>query len=393
MKSLVAALGVAQIVSWGTLFYAIGVLGAPMAREFHVSELFVFGAFTAGLLVSGTLSPVMGRLVDRRGGRFVLSLGSVLAFTASAMLALAPNAAVMAAGWLTAGAAMAACLYDPAFATLSQHAGPGYRRAVTTLTLFGGLASTVFWPLSQFLLQEWGWRAAFAAYAALHVLVCLPIHWLAVPSGPRKPAPRSGSQPPVVSVAFGDPRLHWLSACFAIATFVFAVVAVHMVGLLTTAGLTPTQAVGVAMIVGPAQVAGRVVEMGFASRVRAVSVGYASFVLMGLALAALIAVHGMGAMAIVFVLAYGCSNGVLTIVKGTAPSELFGHVGLGRLLGHLSRASLYARAIAPAAYSAVLAAGFTRNAALGVLIVLAFAGVATFAIATRLPPARIPASG
>src|SRR5205085_5281378 len=140
MAPLVTALGIAQIVSWGTLFYAIGVLGPAMRRDLGVSELFLFGVFSAALLVSGTLAPLMGRLIDRRGGRFVLSLGSVLGATACALLAAAPNAAVMAAGWLVAGAALAACLYDPAFATLSQHAGPRYRRALTALTLFGRFA-------------------------------------------------------------------------------------------------------------------------------------------------------------------------------------------------------------------------------------------------------------
>src|SRR5438874_4623659 len=182
MAPLVTALGIAQIVSWGTLFYAIGVLGPAMRRDLGVSELFLFGVFSAALLVSGTLAPLMGRLIDRRGGRFVLSLGSVLGATACALLAAAPNAAVMAAGWLVAGAAMAACLYDPAFATLSQHAGARYRRAVTALTLFGGFASTVFWPLSLLLLEAWGWRATWAIYAGLHLALCLTIHLAFIPA-------------------------------------------------------------------------------------------------------------------------------------------------------------------------------------------------------------------
>ncbi len=387
MKTVVAALGVAQIISWGTLFYAIGVLGAPMAHELGVSQLFVFGAFTAGLLVSGTVAPLMGRLVDQRGGRFVLSLGSVLAFVANALLAAAPNAAVMAAGWLVAGAAMAACLYDPAFATLSQIAGAGYRRAVTALTLFGGFASTVFWPLSQLLLAGWGWRGAFAAYAALHLLACLPIHRFSLPAV-RAPGHRAEAPVEPPSPAFGDARLPWLTACIALASFVFAVIAVHIVNLLVAARLTAAQAVAVSMLVGPAQVLGRIVEMAFGPRVRPVHVGFAALVLMLVALATLLAVDGMGAMAIAFVTAYGVGNGLFTIVKGTAPAELFGHRGLGRLLGHLSRASLYARAIAPAAYSAVLALGLTRNAAIGVLVMLGVAGLALFALTTRGPTAR-----
>jgi MFS family permease len=382
LAPLVSALGIAQIVSWGTLFYAIGVLGKPMCAELGVTELFLFSAFTAGLLVSGTLAPVMGRQIDRRGGRFVLCTGSLLGVAAMALLAVSVHPAMMVGGWLLAGAAMAACLYDPAFATLSVHTGARYRRAVTALTLFGGFASTVFWPLSHLLLEAWGWRATFAIYAGLHLFLCFPIHRLFVPAHllgtPGAPAPADTRSP-----GFGDPRLRWLTLSFGLATFVFGVIAVHLISLLTTAGLTAAQAVTVSMLVGPMQVAGRIIELGFAGRVRAVTVGLVSFALMLLALVALISVEGFGIAAIVFVVAYGCGNGVLTIVKGTAPVELFGREGIGGLLGHLSRAGLYAKAIAPASFSALLTFGLTRNAALAALAGISLAGMGSYFAAIR----------
>ncbi|MDQ3026122.1 MAG: MFS transporter [Pseudomonadota bacterium] len=384
LAPFITALGVAQIISWGSLFYAIGVLGPAMRRDLGVSELFLFSAFTAGLLLSGTIAPAMGRLIDRRGGRFVLSLGSVLAVIAMALLATAPNAAVMVAGWLVAGAAMAACLYDPAFATLSQHTGTRYRRAVTALTLFGGFASTVFWPLSHILMEAWGWRVTFGIYAGLHLFLCLPIHQLFVPKHSHLTQSESAAKSAEVSPGLSDPRLLWLTASFAIATFIFAVIAVHLIQLLTTAGLTPAQAVTVSMLVGPMQVAGRIIEFGFAGRVRAVTVGIVAFGLMLLALVALISVEGFGIAAIVFVIAYGCGNGVLTIVKGTAPVELFGREGLGGLLGYLSRAGLYAKAVAPASFSALITFGLTRNAALASLAALSVAGMGTYVLATRI---------
>ncbi len=386
LAPLVCALGIAQIISWGSLFYAIGVLGPPMRAELGVSELFLFGAFTAGLLVSGTLAPVAGRAIDRRGGRLVLSIGSCLGVLALAMLAAAPNAAVMVAGWLVAGASMAACLYDPAFATLSQHAGTRYRRAVTALTLFGGFASTVFWPLSHLLHEAWGWRTTFAAYAAMHLFICLPIHAVLVPARWRVKSFEEEEGPPPEPRG-NQARLRWLTVSFALATFVFGVIAVHLIGLLTAGGLTEAQAVTISMLVGPLQVAGRVVELGFSRHVRAVTVGLAAFALMVLSLLALIGVDGFGAAAIVFVAAYGLGNGVLTIVKGTAPAELFGHRGLGALLGRLSRAGLYAKAFAPASFSALLAVGLTRNMSLATLVAISLAGLATFAMASRSAPA------
>jgi predicted MFS family arabinose efflux permease len=303
-----------------------------------------------------------------------------------AALAAAPNAAFMVVGWLVAGAAMAACLYDPAFATLAQHTGPRYRKAVTALTLFGGFASTVFWPLSHLLLEAWGWRMTFAIYAAMHVFLCLPIHRLFVPKHSHVTKPDVAAPPPAaseVSPGLSDPRLKWLTLSFAMATFIFGVIAVHLINLLTTAGLTAAQAVTISMLVGPMQVAGRIIELGFSGRVKAVTVGVVAFGLMMLALLALISVEGFGIAAIVFVIAYGCGNGVLTIVKGTAPVELWGRTGLGGLLGHLSRYGLYAKSIAPAAFSGMLAFGLSRNASLGILAALAVLGMTSYGLATR----------
>jgi MFS family permease len=379
---LVAALGVAQIVSWGTLFYAIGVLGSAMERDLGLTSLFVFGAFTAGLLISGVLAPIAGRAVDSRGGRVVLSMGSILGAIAMAILAVAPNAPVMILGWLVAGAAMAACLYDPAFATLSQHAGERYRWSVTALTLWGGFASTVFWPLSQVLMAAFGWRATFAIYAALNGLLCLPIHLWLVPKRPPVVEPRSSEVREEIPVR-RDPRLKWINAALAIATFVFGVFAVHMINLLTASGLTASQAVALSVLVGPMQVAGRIVEMAFARRVNPVRVGYVSFGLMLATTLALASVSGMGVAAVLFVVAHGCGNGLLTVVRGTAPAELFGRQGLGALLGHLSRSASFAKALAPAAWSALLAIGLARDAALGVLFAIGIGATASYWKAVR----------
>lgn len=380
---LVTALGIAQLVSWGTLFYAIGVLGPAMRSDLGVSELFLFGAFTAGLLVSGTLSPLVGRWVDKRGGRFVLALGSALAATAMALLAMASHSAILVLGWMTAGAAMAACLYDPAFATLSQHAGSRYRKAVTAITIWGGLASTVFWPLSHVLMDAWGWRATFGIYAGLHLFLCLPIHLLFVPRRVRVAHADEAVSEAEVSHPPEGARLHWLTAGFAIASFVSAVVAVHVVNLLVAGGLTQAQAVMLAMLIGPMQVAGRIAEFGFAARVGAAGLGHAALGLMFLAVAALLAVDGFGVAAVLFVTAYGCGNGIFTIVRGTAPAELFGRQGLGAVLGYLARAGLYSRALAPASFSGMLAIGLTRNAALAALAAFALAALASYSLAFR----------
>ena len=216
---------------------------------------------------------------------------------------------------------------------LAAHRASAIARAVTALTLFGGFASTVFWPLSHLLLEAWGWRVTFGIYAGLHLFLCLPIHRLFVPKHSRiTPATRAARRRRGASRrASRDPRLVWLTAELrASPPSSSRVIAVHLISLLTTAGLTAAQAVTISMLVGPMQVAGRIIELGFSGRVRAVTVGLVAFALMLLALVALISVEGFGIAAIVFVIAYGCGNGVLTIVKGTAPVELFGPRGPGR---------------------------------------------------------------
>ncbi|HEY2629128.1 MAG TPA: MFS transporter [Usitatibacter sp.] len=382
MMGLVGALGVGQIISWGSLYYAIGVLGPPMRTELGVSELFLFGSFTAGLLVCGALAPTAGRAIDRLGGRKVLPLGSVVGALSMLVLAAANGPIVVVVGWALAGASMAATLYDPAFATLSQHAGERYRRAVTALTLLGGFASTVFWPLSHVLLESFGWRTAFAIYAALHLLVCLPIHAFVIPRRARPLVETNSTREQGErSPAFGQPALAWLNASFAIANLVVGVIAVHMVGLLTGAGLTDGQAVGISVLMGPMQVAGRIIEISFLRHVQATVVGIFAFALIIAAIAMLAGVSGGGVLAVMFVVAYGSGNGIFTIVRGAAPAEMYGSAGLGELLGYLSRTSSYARALGPATYPGMLALGLGEQVSMIALAILMLAGLACYCTA------------
>ncbi len=194
----IAALGVAQIISWGTLFYTIAVMGAAMRADTGVSDTLLFGAFSAGLFLSGAASPAVGRWIDAGHARSALAAGSCVGALALAILASAQGPVTLFAGWIVAGAAMALTLYDPAFAVLHAISGTSYRRAVTVLTLFGGFASTVFWPLSLWLQEAYGWRAAFGVFAAMHVVVCLPLHLLAVPRSVRadSASPKASSPSP-----------------------------------------------------------------------------------------------------------------------------------------------------------------------------------------------------
>jgi len=345
----IAALGVAQIVSWGTLYYTIAVLGAPMRAELGVGDMLLFGAFSAGLFVSGAASPLVGRLIDAGRAREVLGAGSVVGALALVALALAQGPVSVCAGWILAGVAMALCLYDPAFATLHHISGIHYRRAITALTLFGGFASTVFWPASQWLSDAVGWRATFAVYAVLHVAVCLPLHLMAIPRGARHaetaPPPAAAEAPHVTAAA--RRTFMWLAIALAGAAFIASAVTAHLIGFMTTAGIPAGDAVLIGALFGPMQVAGRIAEFSHGRHLRPRTVGTLAFVLLALALALLTQMRGSTAAAVGFALLYGVSNGVMTIVRGTVPAELFGRREFGTLLGRLAQPQLIARAVAP----------------------------------------------
>src|SRR5678815_637716 len=196
---IVSLLGIAQIISWGSLYYTLTVLAAPIRQELGFNDLIIFGAFTLGQLLSGVAAPRVGRQVDKAGGRNVMMLGSFTAALALVVVAAAREPILFTLGWILVGLAMTACLYEPAFASLYQIAPDRYRRSVTGLTLFGGFASTVFWPLSHALAEAYGWRATLLIFAALHLLICVPIHRLALPArlagnvAKKSAAPGSGS--------------------------------------------------------------------------------------------------------------------------------------------------------------------------------------------------------
>jgi MFS family permease len=387
----VVLLGVAQIVSWGTLYYAIGVLGAPMRASLGVGEITLFSGFSGGLLLSGLLAPAVGRAIDARGGRGVLTLGSLLGAMAMALLAVASNAAMLVGGWLLAGIASTAALYDAGFATLHNFAGPRFRRAITLMTLLGGFASTVFWPLSRYLLETLGWREAFAVYAVLHLAIALPIHLATVPRGTAGDGAADAGDLPSERLPMTAP-MRWLAAAMAITSFVAVAVSAHLMTMLGDSGLPARDAVLIGAMIGPMQVAGRLIEYGAARNVAATTTGTFAFALMAVALGVLTQVRGTWIVALAFAVCYGWANGVFTIVRGTVPRALFGARGYGNLLGRLARPRVFASAVAPVTLSVVQTAGASREFAPCVLAALGVAALVAYQRALALA-VRVKESG
>lgn len=352
----VSLLGITQIISWGSLMYSVAVLAQPMATSLGMSTTTVFGAFSLSLGASGLASRAVGRAIDRFGGGAVMSAGSVASAIALTMIALAQGPLLLFAGWLLAGVAMAATLYDASFPTLSQFAGARYRQALTALTLFGGFASTVFWPLSWYLDGTVGWRLALAAFALMHLLICLPIHRFGLPRERIAVPPADGSD----ATSTGHQRRRtflWLAAAFTVASFVISATAAHGVGALMASGLDSGTAILAASLIGPMQVAGRILEFVFARGVAASRVGLAAFAMMLLAMLLLWLAGLSPWLAFAFACAYGLSNGVMSIVRGTVPAELFGREGYGALMGQIAQPAFLAKAAAPILVATLISNG------------------------------------
>jgi predicted MFS family arabinose efflux permease len=366
LSSLVLALGIAQIISWGSLYYTIAVVGAAMQRDLAVSPTMLFGAFTLSLLTSGLVAPLVGRLIDEWGGRRVLCTGSVVGCFALLLMAASQGPVSLLVASAACGIAMAVCLYEATFVTLNQVAGSRYRTAVTAVTLFGGFASTAFWPLSHWLLELVGWRWTMLLYAGLQLGVCLPLHRLILPKRSRMRLSQSTTlaQPIENFPPAHGTRYNYLAIGFAVGSFVLSALSIHIIGLLKDSGMTTSEAVWVAAVIGPVQVLVRLMEFVFARHIGPVGVGASSFLLMAMATLALYFVDGYSPLAFVAVAIYGASNGIMTIVRGTVPAVLFGQESYGTLLGRLARPAFVARALAPFAFSAVMTLGLMRGDAI-----------------------------
>ncbi len=266
-RVVITALGITQILAWGSTYYLLAVLAKPIAQETGWPFALVVGGFSVGVLVSGLVSPRVGRTIDRLGGRLVLAASSVLIAAGQALLALATSPHLYMLAWIVIGAGMGAGLYDAAFGTLGRLYGERARRAITTLALWGGFASTVCWPLSAYLVEALGWRGACLVYAGIQIAVALPMHLLLMPRTPPARAASAtgvGTDAPVNGFRRRALLLH--GSVLVLAAMTSSVISVHLLTLLQARGVELATAVALGALIGPAQVASRVLEMTVGTR-------------------------------------------------------------------------------------------------------------------------------
>lgn len=400
---VIGVLGVGQVLVWGSTYYLPAVLAKPTAEATGWPLPWVIGGLSLGLLVSGLVSPKVGSLIEHRGGRPVLMASAVLSAIGLAGLAAAPGLPVFLLAWLVLGVAMGAGLYDPAFATLGRLYRQDARSAITSLTLIAGFASTVCWPLSALLLQHFGWRGTCLGYAVLQLVVVLPLYGVGLPrearqtAGPsrlaRGPSGQGGARSATASgrapFATSDRRPgDWLlfllvAVSQTLASVIPAIVSVHLLTILQQRGVGLDAAVALGTLVGPCQVAARLIDLMCGRLVHPVWEMLLASVLVVLGLGLL--ASGAGAVWIGLVL-YGAGVGLRSIVRGTLPLALFGAAGYARRMGRLALPMLLVQAAAPSAGALLL----QHAGAGGILAALFWVAVVTLAAGAVLIPFARP---
>lgn len=384
------ALGVTQVIGYGTIYYSFSVLAPAIGREFNWSSEWVYAALTVALLAGGLLAPVAGHLADRFGATRVMTLGSVAAALTLVAAALSANGFVYAGALVAMEVASSFVLYSTAFAALVQLAGQNAQRSITHLTLIAGFASTIFWPITSVLLEHTDWRTVYLVFAALNLLVCAPLHWwlgrLPRDDGGRVPSAGGTAPPPASSTLVGQNRsigFALMMLGFAIEGFILAAILMQIIPLLTGLGLESDMLL-ITTLFGPAQVLSRLTNMVLGRNLLSTRLAIIAAALPPLALAvvALTAPSLLGS--VLFAVLFGLGSGLTSIVAGSLPLQLLGRENYGARLGWLSSARQVASAISPFCL-ALMMTGFGITGALWIMSILGLISTLTFVAVAALP--------
>lgn len=382
----IGILAVTQVVSWGALYYAFTIVAPDIQRDLALAPELVFGAFSWALLVAGLAATPAGILLDRYGGRTVMAAGSLLSALGLGWLSHCSGVVSYYLAWTLIGLAMALTLYEAAFATINRKLDTGSRQAISSLTLFGGFASTVFWPLTAALHTAIGWRDTYLCYGAVQLLVCMPLH-LSLGSDPAHSVQQelAGIRPGhTLAQAVRHPAFWTLALAFSANTFIFSAMAVHLIPLLQELGQSADAAVLLAALIGPMQVLGRVGEMTLARNTAPQTVGKLSFAMLPVALLVLVLCGSQAWTAALFCVLYGLSNGILTIVRGAIPQALFGREHYGAIAGAMAGPSLLSKAAGPLVAAAILRHDGGLTVLLSVLLAISVVSLAFYLLAVTM---------
>ncbi len=366
LRLTLSALGIAQIVNWGVLYYTLALIGPHIHEETGWSESFVYSGFAVATVVTGLLAPLSGQAIDRLGGGPVMLTGTLLGAFGMALLSFSHDWTLYLAAWAVIGAGMSACLYDSAFAAIARLAGTATRQSISLVTLIAGFASTVSWPATYFLLRFFNWREVALIDAGLMISISLPCLYIglkapavadhsSVLEKDRTTTPAVNYLQPMIPETLFPLAMTLFSIVITALGFVANALSVHVITLFQRLEIDPGSAILAGVLIGPAQVGARVLELVFGRRLSAIGLGLVPVILMPVAFAIPLVLGSHAMVAVFFGLVYGAANGLATIARGVVPYALFGPAGYGRRLGLMSAPALLVKATAPAIFASMLA--------------------------------------
>jgi hypothetical protein len=371
-----SGVGLVQLLAFGTSLYLLTVLAQPIRADTGWPLEWIVGGMSAGSLAGAAIAPRIGRWIKRSGGQPALTLSSFLFAAGLAILAVSPNLPVYFAGWVVIGLGMACGLYDTAFGALGRLYGLDARRAITTVTLWGGFASTVFWSLSGVLVTLVGWRWTCAAYAGLHLVVALPIYRLLLPAAePHVETLGEAAAPPPGLSRIERTAMMTLGLVLMAETFAASIVSVHLVSLLRERGLAMAGAIAIGAFIGPTQVSARFGESMFGARIHPslTMIIAVSAITVGVALTPILPLGFVAAA----LMTYGAGIGLVSVARGSLPLYLFGPLEAPVVSGRLGRPIAVTSALAPS---------------IGALLITRLGGTATLAIVAAVAAGSVVAA-
>jgi MFS family permease len=377
-------LSLLQLITWGSVFYGFALFMAPLEQALGMSRAESSLGFSLMLLAEGVLAFPVGRLIDRGHERVVMTGGSLLVALAFVLHSYITTVLEFYSVWALLGVGLAGTLYPPAFAVLTRRFPQHFRRAIIILTFLGGLASTVFIPLVAWLIDALGWRDALCVLAAMHLLVCAPVHWLLLRDAPQRAVLASTHTDSATLWHFMRQPQFWLLATFVVLLMgVTSALPAHMVSLLREAGMAEAWAIAVPASIGVLQVMGRLGLYVTEHRVDVHVTNRWTTLLIPLGFLTLLIGAGHGTWGLLFVVFYGLGNGMLTIVKGTVMAQYVSREHMGSLNGLLGLPMALARAAAPWLMGLLWSeqAGYTVG--LWVMLAASVVGVASLWLAQR----------
>jgi MFS family permease len=380
---IVGALSVTETVSWGILYYAFAAFLVPMQRELGYSTAQLTGAFSLALAVSAIAGVVVGRHLDRHSPRNVMSVGSLAGAVLVLCWSQVHGLAAFYLVWAGIGLVMATVLYQPAFTVLAKHfpVADERRRAMTAMTLVAALASFIFLPLSQALIDAHGWRHALLVLAAILAAITVPLHALVLRPAPRTELTAATEPTTPADAALRSLPFWLLTSAFVLAALSTIAMTVFAIPFLLERGHSPAFAAFAVGLVGVSQIPGRMLFAALGARLPRAEATAGVFALIALGITVIVGVPATGAVLAGLVL-LGMGNGMATLLAATIIADLYGSGAYGMLAGVAGGLATTARAVGPFA-AALYAGAVGYTALLWTLAALALAAAALAHHATQ----------